>query len=54
MEMKKLLFIYNPKSGTGKIKSRLSDVIDMCVKEGYEVTYINVDENGIVKLDELK
>ena len=23
-------------------------------KEGYEVTYINVDENGIVKLDELK
>lgn len=38
MGMKKLLFIYNPKSGTGKIKSRLSDVIDMCVKEGYEVT----------------
>ncbi len=23
-------------------------------KEGYEVTYINVDENGIIKLDELK
>ncbi len=23
-------------------------------KEGYEVTYVNVDENGIVKLDELK
>lgn len=23
-------------------------------KEGYEVTYINVDENGIVKIDELK
>lgn len=23
-------------------------------KEGYEVTYINVDENGVVKLDELK
>ena len=38
MEMKKLLFIYNPKSGTGKIKSKLSDVIDLCVKEGYEVT----------------
>lgn len=37
-EMKKLLLIYNPKSGTGKIKSKLSDVIDMCVKEGYEVT----------------
>ncbi len=38
MEMKKLLFIYNPKSGTGRIKSKLSDVIDLCVKEGYEVT----------------
>lgn len=38
MEMKKLLFIYNPKSGTGRIKGKLSDVIDMCVKEGYEVT----------------
>ncbi len=23
-------------------------------KEGYEVTYVNVDENGIIKLDELK
>lgn len=38
MEIKKLLLIYNPKSGTGKIKNKLSDVIDMCVKEGYEVT----------------
>ena len=38
MDMKKLLFIYNPKSGTGKIKGKLSDVLDMCVKEGYEVT----------------
>ncbi len=38
MEMKRLLFIYNPKSGTGKIKGKLSDVIDMCVKEGYEIT----------------
>lgn len=38
MERKKLLLIYNPKSGTGKIKGKLSDVIDMCVKEGYEVT----------------
>lgn len=38
MEMKKLLLIYNPKSGTGKIKNKLSDVVDMCVKDGYEVT----------------
>ncbi len=38
MDTKKLLLIYNPKSGTGKIKGKLSDVIDMCVKEGYEVT----------------
>lgn len=38
MDIKKLLFIYNPKSGKGRIKTRLSDVIDLCVKDGYEVT----------------
>ena len=38
MEIKKMLFIYNPRSGTGRVKNKLSDVVDMCVKEGYEVT----------------
>jgi len=35
---KKLLFIYNPHAGKGKIKSWLSDVIEMYVKYDYEVT----------------
>ncbi len=36
--MKKLLFIYNPNAGTGMLKPRLSDVLDIFVKAGYEVT----------------
>ena len=36
--MKKLLFIYNPNAGTGTLKPKLSDVIDIFVKAGYEVT----------------
>lgn len=35
---KKLLFIYNPKSGKAQIKSRLSDILDLFVKKGYLVT----------------
>ncbi len=38
MEMKKMLFIYNPLSGMGQLKSKLSDVLDIFVKSGYEVT----------------
>lgn len=36
--MKKMLFIYNPLSGVGQLKSKLSDVLDIFVKAGYEVT----------------
>ena len=36
--MKKLLFIYNPNSGMGLLKPKLSDVLDIFVKGGYEVT----------------
>ncbi len=36
--MKKMLFIYNPNAGTGVLKPKLSDVIDIFVKGGYEVT----------------
>lgn len=36
--MKKLLFIYNPNAGTGILKPKLADVIDIFVKAGYEVT----------------
>lgn len=34
----KLLFVYNPCSGVGKIRSQLSDVIEIMAGAGYEVT----------------
>lgn len=34
---KKLIFIFNPKAGKGKIKSSLTDIIDIFNKGGYEV-----------------
>ena len=36
--MKKLLFVYNPRAGKEMLKARLSDVLDIFVKAGYEVT----------------
>lgn len=35
---KKMLFIYNPKAGKGQIRNHLSEIIDVLVKGGYEVT----------------
>jgi YegS/Rv2252/BmrU family lipid kinase len=35
--MKKMLFIYNPNAGKGVLKPRLSDVLDIFVKAGYEL-----------------
>lgn len=35
---KRLLFIFNPRSGKGKIREHLSDIIDTMVKAGFEVT----------------
>lgn len=34
----KLLFVYNPHSGVGKVKSQLSDILEIMVRAGYEVT----------------
>lgn len=36
--MKKLMFIYNPNAGKGLLKPKLSDILDIFVKAGYEVT----------------
>ena len=36
--MKKLLFVSNPRAGKEMLKTRLSDVLDIFVKAGYEVT----------------
>lgn len=35
--MKKMMFVYNPNAGKGLLKAKLSDVIDIFVKAGYEV-----------------
>lgn len=35
---KKMLFIFNPRSGKGSIKNRLVDILDIFVKGGFEVT----------------
>ena len=37
MKKKQMLFLYNPYSGKGTIKNKLSDVIDLFVKNDYEV-----------------
>lgn len=36
--MKKLLFVYNPHAGKGKIKLNLCEIIDLFTQNGYEVT----------------
>jgi len=35
--MKRMLFIYNPNAGKGLLKAKLSDVLDIMIKAGYEV-----------------
>lgn len=35
MSEKKLLFVFNPKSGLGSIKNHLADIIDIMVKAGF-------------------
>ncbi len=35
--MKKMLFIFNPRSGKGQIRTKLLDIIDVFTKAGYEV-----------------
>lgn len=36
--MKKMLFIYNPHSGKAQLKGKLSDLIELYTKAGYQVT----------------
>lgn len=38
MSMKKLLFVYNPRSGKGLIKQNLFEIINIFTENGYEVT----------------
>ena len=36
--MKKMIFVFNPKSGKEQIRSKLLDILDIFTKYGYEVT----------------
>ena len=44
--MKRLLFIYNPHAGKELLKPKLSDIIDIFVKAGYEVVAIPPSHTG--------
>lgn len=46
MSEKKLLFVFNPKSGTGLIKNYLLDIVDIMVKAGYEPTLYPTQMQG--------
>lgn len=44
--MKRMLFIYNPKSGKTQIKTHISDVVDKFVKAGYTVEIYPTQSKG--------
>ncbi len=44
--MRRILFIYNPRSGMGKINASLSDVVDIFTKNGFEVTVYPTQSPG--------
>lgn len=53
--MKKLYFIYNPHSGRGQIRNKLSDILQIFSRAGYELTVYPTKENkdAIKKIEEL-
>lgn len=46
MSKKDMLFIYNPKAGKAQIRNHLVDILDVFVKEGYEVTVYPTQARG--------
>lgn len=46
MRMKKLLFVFNPTAGRGKIKNKLLNIIDTFIKRGYKVTIHPTQNKG--------
>ena len=44
--MKKLLFVFNPMAGRGKIKSKLFDIVDTFVRSGYKVQVYPTQKKG--------
>jgi YegS/Rv2252/BmrU family lipid kinase len=48
---KKLLFIYNPRAGKGKIKNKLSDILELFVENRYEVvTYTTLRKKDATRI----
>lgn len=46
MSERKLLFVFNPKSGKGLIKNQLLEIVDIMVKAGYDPTVYPTQERG--------
>lgn len=46
MSKKDMLFIYNPKAGKALIRNHLVDILDVFVKDGYEVTVYPTQARG--------
>lgn len=46
MSKKDMLFMYNPKAGKAQIRNHLVDILDVFVKEGYEVTVYPTQARG--------
>lgn len=46
MSERKLLFVFNPKSGKGLIKNHLVDIVDTMVKAGFETTVYTTQDRG--------
>lgn len=46
MSAKKLLFVFNPKSGKGLIKNRLLEIVDVMIKAGYDPTVYPTQARG--------
>ena len=44
--MKKLLFIFNPTAGRGRLKSKLFDIVDSFIKHGYRVQVYPTQQKG--------
>jgi YegS/Rv2252/BmrU family lipid kinase len=44
--MKKILFVFNPMAGRGRIKSRLFDIVDTFVRCGYKVLVFPTQKKG--------
>lgn len=44
--MKKMLFVYNPKSGKAQIRTKLADILDIFTKGGYEITVHPTQKKG--------